>query len=333
MRHPVPPLRRSARRSRRRRSRPRRMPRQRSTFAADEACLTHRPLHLLHVLRVSGAEAYAAVYDGAFEAADAGADAGRCAVARERVAGRVPVTAERVDDGWLVADLVHRAERADLLVLQHRRLSRWHRLVTGSTVERRRRRARVPVVSVPEDWTSRRGRPPSSRSASRTPSRRGRSCARRCRAARERDARVEVLHAWWLNGGYDSVVNDPEFRAEQEREAVAHASAPALEAARRGLPGRAGDRRRRVTRRRRGLCSTRPSTRSCSCSVAATTGLPFGTHLGPGRPRGAARRRRAGADAPRRAAGDRRRGGRRSTYARRARLRLRDVGTKGPGRG
>ena len=46
------------------------------TFAAGEACRTHRPLHLVHVLRISGAEAYAGVLQGAFDAADATVDEG-----------------------------------------------------------------------------------------------------------------------------------------------------------------------------------------------------------------------------------------------------------------
>jgi nucleotide-binding universal stress UspA family protein len=189
-------------------------------FAAEEACLTDRPLHLLHVLRVSAAEAYAAVYDGAVEAADQ-ALTRSLAVARERVAGRVPVTAERVDDGWLVADLVQRTERAHLLVLQHRRLSRWQRLVAGSTVSGTAARARVPVVSVPEDWTPPVEVPAVVTVGVQEPVEAGPLVRQALELARERDARVVVLHAWWLNGGYDSVVNDPQFRAEQEREAVA----------------------------------------------------------------------------------------------------------------
>ena len=247
-------------------------------FAAEEACLTRRPLHLLHVLRVSGAEAYAAVYDGAVEAADE-ALTRSLAVARERVAGRVPVTAERVDDGWLVADLVQRAERAHLLVLQHRRLSRWQRLVAGSTVSGVSARARVPVVSVPEDWTPRDEVAAVVTVGVQEPVEAEPLVRQALELARELDARVVVLHAWWLNGGYDSFVNDPEFRAEQEREAV-ESLRPALEAAREGfldVP---------VTVDVRHAPPTRALLDASSDSLLVVLGrrhhrLPVGSHLGP----------------------------------------------------
>jgi nucleotide-binding universal stress UspA family protein len=121
------------------------------TFAADEACRTHSPLHVVHVLQISGAEAYAGVPQGAYEAADATVAQG-LARARELVDGQVPVTAERVDDSWLVADLVDRASRGSMLVMQHRRQSPLRRLVTGSVVAGVASRCAVPVVSVPEGW-------------------------------------------------------------------------------------------------------------------------------------------------------------------------------------
>ena len=248
------------------------------TFAAGEARLTGRPLHLLHVLRVSGAEAYAAVYEGAVEAADE-ALTQALAVAHERVAGRVPVTAERVDDGWLVADLVQRVERTHLLVLQHRRLSRWQRLVAGSTVSGVSARARVPVVSVPQDWTPRDEIPAVVTVGVQEPVEAGPLVRQGLELARERDARVVVLHAWWLNGGYDSVVNDPEFRADQERGAV-ESLRPALEAAREGfldVP---------VTVDVRHAPPTRALLDASSESLMLVLGrrhhrLPFGSHLGP----------------------------------------------------
>ena len=204
------------------------------TFAADEACRTHRPLHLVHVLRISGAEAYAGVLQGAFEAAEATVDEG-VARARELVDGQVPVTAERVDEGWLVADLVDRASRGSMLVLQHRRQSSLHRLVTGSIVAGAASRCAVPVVSVPEGW-----RPRGSEAVVTVGVQDADEAARLIRRglveARARSSRVEVLSAWHIDGGYDSVVADRQFRAEKESR-ITRDLAPALAAACGEVPG------------------------------------------------------------------------------------------------
>ncbi|MEO6511001.1 MAG: universal stress protein [Nocardioides sp.] len=203
------------------------------TFAARQACLTHRPLHLVHVLRISGAEAYAGVVQGAFEAADAALD-GAVATARELVAGLVPVTAERLDEGWLVADLVDRAARGSMLVLEHRRLGRMRRFVTGSTVAGVAARCPVPVVSVPDHW--RPGTPEPVVTVGVQDVAEAEPLIRRALTeAQARSARVDVLHAWFIEGGYDSVVADPDFRAEKERR-IALDLAPAIEAARALVP-------------------------------------------------------------------------------------------------
>jgi nucleotide-binding universal stress UspA family protein len=196
------------------------------TFAADEACRTHRPLHLVHVLRISGAEAYAGVLQGAFEAADATVEEG-VTRARELVDGQVPVTAERVDDGWLVADLVDRASRGSMLVLQHRRQSTLHRLVTGSIVAGVASRCPVPVVSVPEGW-----RPGTSEAVVTVGVQDAHEAEPLIRRglleARARGARVAVLSACHAVSGDDSA--DRQLRADTESR-VTHTLAPALAAA------------------------------------------------------------------------------------------------------
>jgi nucleotide-binding universal stress UspA family protein len=203
------------------------------TFAADEACRTHHPLHVVHVLRLSGAEAYAGVLQGAVEAADLALAHGLTR-ARELVNGQVPVTAELVDDGWLVADLVDRASRGAMLVLQHRRLSPARRLMTGSTVAIVAGRCPVPVVSVPEDW-----RPGTSEAMVTVGVQdvdEAESLIRRALLeARTRHSRVVVLHAWYLDGGYDPVVADREYRAERNQQ-VTLGLAPAMEMARADFP-------------------------------------------------------------------------------------------------
>jgi nucleotide-binding universal stress UspA family protein len=203
------------------------------TFAADEACRTHRPLHVVHVLRLSGAEAYAGLLQGAVESAEL-ALAGGLSRARELVNGEVPVTAELIDDGWLVADLVDRASRGAMLVLQHRRLSPARRLMTGSTVAIVASRCPVPVVSVPEDW-----RPGTSEAVVtvgvQDVDEAQSLISRALLEARTRRASVVVLHAWYLEGGYDPLVADREYRAEREQK-VTLELAPALDMARAEFP-------------------------------------------------------------------------------------------------
>jgi nucleotide-binding universal stress UspA family protein len=204
------------------------------TFAADEACRTHRPLHLVHVLRISGAEAYAGVLQGAFDAAEATLAQG-VALARELVEGQVPVTGERVDDGWVVADLVDRASRGSMLVLQHRRQSSLHRLVTGSIVAVVASRCAVPVVSVPEGW-----RPEASEAFVTVGVQDADEAEALIRGglieAQARGARLEVLSVSRVDGAFDSVVADRQFRADNETR-ITHALAPALAAACSEVPG------------------------------------------------------------------------------------------------
>jgi nucleotide-binding universal stress UspA family protein len=204
------------------------------TFAADEACRSHSPLHVVHVLQLSGAEAYAGVLQGAFGAADATVTQGLTR-ARELVDGQVPVTAERVDDGWLVADLVDRASRGSMLVMQHRRLSPVRRLVTGSIVAGVASRCAVPVVSVPEGWH------PDATDAVVTVGVQDADEAeplirRGLVEASARGARVEVLSAWHVEGGYDSVLADHEFRSARQSR-ITRELAPAIAAACSEIPG------------------------------------------------------------------------------------------------
>ena len=203
-------------------------------FAAAEACLAGRPLHLLHVLRLSPAEANPWILEGIAEAAD---DALEQAVslAADEIHGRVPVTAERVDDARLVTDFVRRTRTASMLVLQHRRLSRWERLVAGSTVAGVASRSAVPVVSVPDGWVPQVSGPPAVTVGVQVAEEAGPLVRRALDLARQRDASVVVLHAWWLNGGYDAVVADHAFAAEQEREFVV-SLAPTVTAARAEFP-------------------------------------------------------------------------------------------------
>jgi nucleotide-binding universal stress UspA family protein len=184
-------------------------------FAVAEARRTDRPLHLVHVLeRLS---AYSFVGNaGILEAARATLDE---AVAKaEALAGHdVAVSAELVDNGWIVDDLVRHTEGASLLVLQHRALSRLDRAFGGSTVHSVAGRARVPVISVPD-----RAATDEAVGVVTAAVQDAVEAAPLLRAAfveaEARQAKLVVLHAWWLSSGYDVVAVDDAMRDEYSTE-------------------------------------------------------------------------------------------------------------------
>jgi nucleotide-binding universal stress UspA family protein len=183
-------------------------------YAAREALLADAPLHIIHVLRMPAVDAYAGVYGGVIEEADA---AIREAVERARTLtdDRVAITAERVDDGALISHLVHRANHGRLAVLQHRRMSRARRLVTGSTVNAVAAKTTVPVVSVPEGWTC------SDRASVVTVGiQDAQEAPGLLRAgfeeARIRHARLSAVHTWWLDTDWEPSSLDQEYRADRD---------------------------------------------------------------------------------------------------------------------
>ncbi len=183
-------------------------------YAAREALLAEAPLHIIHVLRMPAVEASAGVYGSVLEEADTTITE---AVERARTLtdDRVRITAERVDDGALISHLVHRANHGRLVVLQHRRLSRARRMVTGSTVNAVAARTTVPVVSVPEGWT-RTDREPVVTVGIQD----GEEAPGLLRAgfeeARMRHARLAAIHTWWLDTDWEPSSLDVEYRADRD---------------------------------------------------------------------------------------------------------------------
>jgi nucleotide-binding universal stress UspA family protein len=183
-------------------------------YAAREALLAEAPLHIIHVLRMPAVDAYAGVYGGVIEEADSTITE---AVARARTltGGRVRITAERVDDGALISHLVHRANHGRIVVLQHRRLSRTRRMVTGSTVNAVAAKTTVPVVSVPDGWTRTERSPVVSVGLQD-----GQEAAALLRAgfeeARLRHARLSAIHTWWLHTDWEPSSLDQEYRSDRD---------------------------------------------------------------------------------------------------------------------
>jgi nucleotide-binding universal stress UspA family protein len=183
-------------------------------YAAREALLAQAPLHLIHVLRMPAVDAYAGVYGGVLEEAD---NTLTEAIERARALtdDQVEISAERVDDGALISHLVHRANHGRLVVLQHRRLSRARRMVTGSTVNAVAARTTVPVVSVPEGWTRSKVS-----SVVTVGLQDGQEAPALLRAgfeeARLRHATLAAIHTWWLDTDWEPTHIDQEYRADRD---------------------------------------------------------------------------------------------------------------------
>ena len=180
------------------------------TFAVAEARRTQRPLHLVHVLQIPAGEAYAGMFGGMLDAARATLDEAQQKA--EELAADVPVTAELVDRGTVVDDLVQRTVEASLLVLQHRALSRTARILGGSVAHSVTGRAHVPVVSVPVGWTPRVGADYVVTACVQDPAEAPALLRAAFEEARARSATLVVLHAWWLASGFDAVVVDKAYR-------------------------------------------------------------------------------------------------------------------------
>jgi nucleotide-binding universal stress UspA family protein len=197
-------------------------------FAVAEARRTARPLHLVHVLQVPAGEAYLGLYEGMLDAARSTLDEAT-KKASALAAGVVPVSAELLDKGWVVDDLVSHTYGASMLVLQHRDLSKIKRVFVGSVAQSVAGRASVPVVSVPECWRPRIGTDNVVTAATQDPVEAPALLRAGFEEARSRGARLVVLHAWWLASGYDVVVVDDAVRAtwtERSSEELAPVLAP-----------------------------------------------------------------------------------------------------------
>ena len=183
-------------------------------YAAREALLADAPLHIIHVLRMPAVDAYGGVYGGILEEADT-AISEAVERARSLTDDRIRITAERVDDGALIRHLVHRANHGRLVVLQHRRLSRARRMVTGSTVNAVAAKTTVPVVSVPEGWTGTNQEPVVTVGIQD-----GLEAPGLLRAgfeeARLRHARLAAIHTWWLDTDWEPSNLDQEYRSDRD---------------------------------------------------------------------------------------------------------------------
>jgi nucleotide-binding universal stress UspA family protein len=181
-------------------------------FAIGEARRTGHPLHLVHVLQLPPGDAYVGTYGGVLDSARA--TLAEAAQAAQLAGPDLLVTAELIDNGWVVDDLVRRTAGASLLVMQHRALSRVKRVFVGSMVHGVAGRADIPVISVPEGWDPSAPTEGVVTVAVQDPVEAPAILRAGFTEARARGARLVVLHAWWLASGFDVVVVDGTIRDE-----------------------------------------------------------------------------------------------------------------------
>jgi nucleotide-binding universal stress UspA family protein len=128
-------------------------------FVVDTATSLQVGVELVHVVPTmvggpTGAWDVGVAFDQLVTQGQAGLDSA-LARFRERAAGRVPVEATLVRGGP-IPTLVDRSSTAQLVVLEHRNLTGWARINSGSVTAGVAAQAQAPVVSVPAGWHPRR---------------------------------------------------------------------------------------------------------------------------------------------------------------------------------
>jgi len=124
-------------------------------FVVDTAARLGLGIELLHVVPKlvggpTGTWEVGITFDQLVAEGREGLD-GALARVRARAAESQLVTAELLRGG-VVAGLVDRSRRAQLVVLERRHVGRWERLTDGSVIAGVAARAHSPVVSVPQGW-------------------------------------------------------------------------------------------------------------------------------------------------------------------------------------
>lgn len=177
-------------------------------YAAGEATRAACGIHVVHVVhRISQGPETVLVDNLDFERA------GRAALdtAVERIRNLVPedmpLTSQMVWGG-VVTSIVTSGATARLIVLERRSLSRLARVVTRSVSSGVAAHSRVPVVSVPAQWSPARssGVLPTVTVGVDVPERSEQILRTAARAARARGARLRVLHTWSFPGAYDDII-------------------------------------------------------------------------------------------------------------------------------
>ena len=222
-------------------------------FAVDEAVRAGCGVHLVHV-----APAFVHGPDSILVTSPEVQERGRRVLDESfQVARRVvpPTTALTVDLGVgpVVESLREATLKARMVVVQHRDLSRVHRLVSRSVTNSLGAHLRVPVVAVPSTWSPGRapGQEPRITVGVDVPVRSERVLRAAVAEAAGRGASLHALHAWRLTGMYDGGVTSQaqvqelaERAADEIRQALGAAGVDAMQVratveTRRGSPAEA----------------------------------------------------------------------------------------------
>jgi len=177
-------------------------------YAADGAVRDRRPLRLVHVVHPPGEGMFPEQLLISFSAVELAASSllrSQVDHAARLTGGVVPVT-QTLRRGAVVDQLVELSEGAHQVVLQHRQQSRLLRVFTGSTAVGVAAHAAVPVVSVPELWSG-----PSNRDVVVALDRVGTDdtlLRYGVEEAGRREARLVVLHAWFVPELYGDALTD-----------------------------------------------------------------------------------------------------------------------------
>jgi nucleotide-binding universal stress UspA family protein len=222
-------------------------------FAVDEAVRAGCGVHLLHV-----APAFVHGPDSILVTSPEVQERGRrvlneaLEVARQVVPGTTALTSD-LGVGPVVESLREATRGARMVVVEHRDLSRVHRLVSRSVTNGLGAHLRVPVVGVPAAWRPGRGpdHTPRVTVGVDVPVRSERVLRTAVAEAAGRGASLHALHAWRLTGMYDGGVSTQEQvqdlaqrAADEIRHALAVAGVDALDVeatveTRRGSPAEA----------------------------------------------------------------------------------------------
>ena len=182
-------------------------------YAAAEAARAGCGLHLVHALHPVALGPETVLMDSVdFERTGHLALEGALERARDLVPDTVQVTSELVLGG-VVPAIARAGEKARLIVLQRRPLSRVRRVVTRSVSSGVAARSRVSVVSVPAGWSPTSGAVPTVTVGVDVPERSEHLLRVAAQAAVGRGASLYVLHTWELPGAYADIVIS---RAEDE---------------------------------------------------------------------------------------------------------------------
>jgi nucleotide-binding universal stress UspA family protein len=130
------------------------------------------------------------------------------ALAEQLAAGRVHVTTSR-RPGPVGPVLIELSRTADLLVLQHHRISRLRRLVHGSTAVTVAGRVHCRMVSVPDAWGGGDQAPTAvTVGVDAVDAEAGRVLDQAFEHAAREGGRLRVVHAWSMSSSYDDALVD-----------------------------------------------------------------------------------------------------------------------------